>query len=648
MTEQPATAHQPAQGDTQGKAQETTTPFSVPSSFLPPHPPLVGRDCELENIRQRLCDSPSASVRLALEGVAGVGKTCLAIVLAYDPQVRDCFPGGVLVANPGQHAAFISRVAREPDPRSEPCLLIMDDIRSVEDIQPFLNARPHISLLLTCRQCAPLPQATRRDLDHLIGPENLFPIEPLSDTHATDLLRQSAGIPAPDGQEELEVLAALAGGLPLLLTLLGGYLRHQRQAAPEAWFAQAIEDLKEAAKRLSLPTSPIEQAGRVARRGFLSGLFGKPPSPKPLSPKVILDLSVGTLPRHMQMDAIRVAALLPDPLSFDHATAHAVAEPTDERSFSVLVERNVLRETGDGRLCIHQALCEWAEAEKRFYSEVRSAHRRLIAYHLDRFSPNNAAALAHWQEHPDNWQQMLRTWEEATADPALLQTCLTTMVRPLIEQGYHDEVRAGLVHALSLFREDSLLLGLANYDLGLIAYARAVYEQAVEYAEAALLHFQIAHEEKEQGMALTLLGQIARTRGDHPAARRYLEEVLLITPEADEVNYAVSLLNLAVVLMEQQDYHAARPLFERSLALHRRVFGANHPRTLTIRHHLASLPETGPPTDPPTVEHRGNGQEAATAQPSGGEQSQQGISRKAKTTTRKGTGKSGRRGPRAK
>jgi len=98
------------------------------------------------------------------------------------------------------------------------------------------------------------------------------------------------------------------------------------------------------------------------------------------------------------------------------------------------------------------------------------------------------------------------------------------------------------------------------------------------------------------------------------------------------------------VLMEQQDYPAARGHLERSLALHRRVFGASHPRTLTIRHHLASLPETGPATA-----------EEADQTPDR-EQKREGVSRQTRTrtktrtrtrtrTTRKGPAKSGRRGP---
>lgn len=662
-TEQLMNPSPQAQDGTWNETRDPGLPFFAPSSFLPPHPPLVGREWEQENLRQRLCGSTAGGegACLALDGVAGVGKTRLAVELASDPEVRACFTGGILVASPGQHAAFdalhqwtrqldlqdqrgwsteerFRHIVEALDRRGEPALLIIDDVWSVEDARLFLTASPRIGVLYTCRQQTPLLPPI--GLEHLIGQENVFPLEPLSNAHAADLLRHFARIPPPEGQEELEALAALAGGLPLLLSLMGGYLCHQRPTTQEAWFARAIEDLKEAAKRLSLPTAPIEQAGRVARRGFLAGLFGKPVPPRPLPPKVVLDLSVETLPRHMQVDAIRLAALPPDPLSVDHATAHAVAEPTDERSLALLVERNLLHETEDGRLCIHRMLCEWAEAEKRFYSEVRSAHRRLMVYHLDLLKPDNAGAFARWREHPDNWQQMLRTWEAATDDPPLLETCLTMMARPLIEQGYHDKVRAGLVRALSLFRENSLLLGLANYYLGLVDYIRAGYEQAVEYGEAALLHFQIAHEEKHQGMALTLLGQIARTRGDHPAARRYLEEVLLITPEADEVNYAISLLNLAVVLMEQQDYPAARHHFERSLALHRRVFGASHPRTQTIRQHLASLPETGPATAeeadrPPDQEQKR------------GEVPRQTRTRtKTKTrTTRKGPAKSGRRGP---
>src|SRR4051812_48182093 len=55
-------------------------------------PSLVGRDALLADVKAQLF---AGAPRCALQGLAGVGKSALGLVLAYDQQVLEHFTGGV-------------------------------------------------------------------------------------------------------------------------------------------------------------------------------------------------------------------------------------------------------------------------------------------------------------------------------------------------------------------------------------------------------------------------------------------------------------------------------------------------------------------------------------------------------------------------
>src|SRR5260370_13553520 len=97
----------------------------VPSAPLPalalydpaiPLPPsgnarLVGRDELLAGLKQHLSAEAQPTL-VALNGLPGVGKTALAIDLAYDPEVRACFQDGVLWAGLGPQPDVLEFLGR--------------------------------------------------------------------------------------------------------------------------------------------------------------------------------------------------------------------------------------------------------------------------------------------------------------------------------------------------------------------------------------------------------------------------------------------------------------------------------------------------------------------------------------------------------
>ena len=79
---------------------------------------------------------------------------------------------------------------------------------------------------------------------------------------------------------------------------------------------------------------------------------------------------------------------------------------------------------------------------------------------------------------------------------------------------------------------------------------------------------------------------------DYAAARPLYERALAIRERFLGPNHpstALTLNNLALLLHKQKAYADARPLYERALEICKRVLGSNHPHTQTIQTNLAIL-----------------------------------------------------------
>lgn len=103
-----------------------------------------------------------------------------------------------------------------------------------------------------------------------------------------------------------------------------------------------------------------------------------------------------------------------------------------------------------------------------------------------------------------------------------------------------------------------------------------------------------------EGAINAALGILLGAQGDYPAAKPLYERALAITEQAlcpDHPSVATSLNNLAALLDSQGDYAAAKPLLERALAIREKALGPGHAQTRATRANLAHLIARAEPPD---------------------------------------------------
>ncbi|MFJ9818075.1 BTAD domain-containing putative transcriptional regulator [Streptomyces sp. NPDC101151] len=206
-------------------------------------PPLVrgfvGRATELARLEEvldvQLARHRASTPVAVVDGLAGVGKTALALELAY--RLKDRFPDGQLFVDLGgtrlqgkpltafeAHAQLLrslgvddARIPEDPAGRvtlyrsllhGRRMLVVLDDALSADQLRPLIP--PGSSCVLaTSRQR--LSGLAIRDGAHLIR------IDPLSDRESADLLSYLGGDRLRGEEAAVMSLARICGGLPLAL-----------------------------------------------------------------------------------------------------------------------------------------------------------------------------------------------------------------------------------------------------------------------------------------------------------------------------------------------------------------------------------------------------------------------------------------------
>jgi hypothetical protein len=174
----------------------------------------------------------------ALRGAGGFGKTTLARMLVHDLRVQDAFPDGIAWVTIGEDADgadlaakvndLTQTVSRNKPSLSDPALagfalgealgdrrmlLVLDDIWSRAQLEPFLSGGPNTVRLVTTRQHQVLPD-TSAHVD----------VDAMATTEARGLLLSGLdGV----GEDVVAGLLKATGRWPVLLALVNGAARSQ-------------------------------------------------------------------------------------------------------------------------------------------------------------------------------------------------------------------------------------------------------------------------------------------------------------------------------------------------------------------------------------------------------------------------------------
>lgn len=334
-----------------------------------PHLPrnFVPRAEELTALAATLLSESDEPV--VVHGMPGIGKTVLAIALAHDKRVRESFPDGVLWMTLGRERNITrsqallaedlgdgTRAFSDPEQgksrlktllAARTCMLVLDDVWFLEDLEAFDVLGPHCRMVITTRDArVGVPLAA---VDYLVNvlPEDL----------AVELLTKWAGQDT-DRERAREVVWA-CGRLPLALSMIGAMVRGRGDRWDNVLAKLHTADLgsirqhflgypyDSLLKALQVSVDSLPDTG-VAARYLDFALF-------------LEDVAVP--------EAVLLLLWQIDGLSFHQA----------QDDIDLLVERSLVQRAADGRLSLHDLLFDYVRMVRAEAGDGQSRHRKLLA-----------------------------------------------------------------------------------------------------------------------------------------------------------------------------------------------------------------------------------------------------------------------------
>ncbi len=594
---------------------------------------FTGRSQEVARLLEALTPEAARGAVLgihAIDGMAGIGKTTLAVHAAHI--LAESFPDGQFFLplhahTPGQRPVdpadaltsllltaglgaqqippgLEARAARWRDHvAGKRILLLLDDAAGHEQVRPLLPGTVGSLVLITSRRrLAALEDAAQISLDTLSP-----------DDAATLLARLAARPSLGSGDRALAEITRLCGYLPLAIGMLASQLRNH----PARTAADLAGELAAARDRLALMYAENLSVGAAFDLSYA-------------------DLNPG------QQRMFRRIGLIPGP-SLDVYAAAALdgsALATARRRLDELYDQHLIAEPAPGRYELHDLIREHARAlAAADEAESDEATGRLLDYYLHaalaagrHFSPwatayrrpppspppSDAPDLSGIARAAD-WLEAERANLDAATDhaaghqrPTHAVAIAAAMSGFLSARGYlvqsgefqrralaaahqagdrlgeagalaalgqlqqtvsdYPAAAASLAEAVAMFGDIGDVSGQAYAlnDLGFVQVLTGDYRAAEASHRQALEIAHLGGNRSLETMALANLGLVKTLTGDHSTAAAYLQRALALSHDLDNVLQQAFIFNgLGVVQQETGDYEAATASQQQSLALFR-------------------------------------------------------------------------------
>ena len=538
----------------------TDLPLFVGVPAMPNH--FVGREELLTDLAARL--TSGESLALSTEGLPGVGKTTLAVALAYHSNVLDTFSDGVLWAGlgqtpdvPGNLAAWaealggdVTSLAEERERKEavkrligqRHLLLVLDDTWDGEAADYLRCGGPNCVHLLTTRDKAIATQ--------FAGGQRALNVPTLADDPAFDLLQKLAPEVCAAHPNEARQLAQAVGGLPLALELLGGYLAAPRHSLRPGLRQKALATLADPQARLELAAKRLGSVTgrmRTLREAIALSLNG-------------LEAEEGGEATARAFYAL--GAFAPKPVAFSWQAATAVAD-CEEETIAWLVERNLV-EAEEDNLLLHQTLAEVAREK-----QPPEATDRCQDYYLDLVN----ADQNNWQEIEAVYEQIRHCWQWLPEDEKVLDWVWAMRIYQERRGLWHDKI-AWAARGLKIAKMKELQVAEASMhvNLGYAYNGLGQREQALHYYNRALLISKEVGDQDGLATILTSIGNIYDNLGQREEALSYHNQALPIMEKSEHPEgLAATLNNIGLIYDNSGQFEKAIAYYKRALAISKEI-----------------------------------------------------------------------------
>jgi tetratricopeptide (TPR) repeat protein len=571
---------------------------AAPPSSLGQLPPqtvgFTGRADELQTLTNYLDPASAGTVVVsALAGLAGVGKTALAVASCHAARAQGWYSGGVLfidlhgydesAVQPGQALDELLRAlsiqsehipvgtdARSALYRSvlaqitEPILIVLDNASSEAQVQALLPGEGPHRVVVTSRHTLAGLEARLVDVAVLRRSASVQ----LLDTALRNARANDDRI--SNYEETADRIGQLCGGLPLALQIVASILKADPSRAPGALEADLTVE-HERLDRLQYDDGSGRSTPSVA------AAFG-------LSYKMLDELTARVF---------RLMSLNSGPEFATEAAAVLADLPVKEvrEVLSSLARAHLLEPASAGRWRMHDLLRLYAHRLCNDDPLAEAARRRMFTYYSGR---TTAAVLWLLVEPPDGFHNEFSDRKEAIEWLETERLNLVAAANGALENGDFDaafDLSVGTVEYLTWQHNvDEWLataaIGLqaarglgdlekeagAINNLGLAYQAADRIEEAIEAHQAAIDIFRGMDQPTQLGMALHNIGMAYRAaRQIDEALDAYTQDLAICRRVHDDYGEAITLGGIANCLQDKGNYPKAISTANRAISIWKRL-----------------------------------------------------------------------------